>query len=488
MRHAGALRNFASTIRELAQRGHQVHLAFMMRDDEAEGGLLQQLIAESPSITFERVKTRPHRWTALARTVRGAADYTRYLQPEFADARPLRKRATRYVHRLVRREIDRRVRSGPASAASVLGTLRRVDAMIPSDPEVRRFVARARPDVLLVTPLVDFASDQVEYLKAAQALGIRSALCVHSWDNLTNKGLIHATPDRVFVWNGAQQREAVALHGIDAGRVVATGAPVFDEWFDRRPTTTREAFCARIGLRADRPFFLYLCSSRFIAATEAAFLVKWIAAIRAADDAGVREAGILIRPHPRTTLADPPRGDWSQFPDVAVWPRQGANPVDAPSKGDYFDSMYHAVAAIGINTTAQIEAGIVGRPVYTIRAPEFSGTQEGSLHFHYLLKDSGGLVRFDKSLDAHTRSLAEALHPAPERATKLRQFVEGFVRPHGLHTRATQQLADAIEALAHDPPAPPAVVEIRHRLWRAALLPLAIAARWLTPAARGSGG
>jgi predicted glycosyltransferase len=42
MRHAGALRNFASTIRELSRRGHHVHLAFMIRDEEAEAGLLQQ--------------------------------------------------------------------------------------------------------------------------------------------------------------------------------------------------------------------------------------------------------------------------------------------------------------------------------------------------------------------------------------------------------------------------------------------------------------
>jgi hypothetical protein len=92
-----------------------------------------------------------------------------------------------------------------------------------------------------------------------------------------------------------------------------------------------------------------------------------------------------------------------------VWPRAGANPVDAASKSDYFDSIFHAAAAIGINTTAQIEAGIIGRPVYSIRAPQFSGTQEGSLHFQYLLKESGGLVRLDQDLDAHTRALADAL-------------------------------------------------------------------------------
>ena len=69
--------------------------------------------------------------------------------------------------------------------------------------------------MLLVTPLVDIGSDQVDYVKAAQRLGIRSALPVLSWDNLTNKGLIRVQPDRVYVWNEAQKAEAVAMHDAD---------------------------------------------------------------------------------------------------------------------------------------------------------------------------------------------------------------------------------------------------------------------------------
>jgi hypothetical protein len=57
-----------------------------------------------------------------------------------------------------------------------------------------------------------------------------------------------------------------------------------------------------------------------------------------------------------------------------------------------------------------------------------------------------------------------------------------------LGTRATQQLADAIEALALETPVPPPAVAVRDRLRRAALFPLAIAARWAQPAVRGSGG
>ena len=43
MRHPGALRNFASTIRGLADRGHEIHLAFVMQDKLGDGRLLWEL-------------------------------------------------------------------------------------------------------------------------------------------------------------------------------------------------------------------------------------------------------------------------------------------------------------------------------------------------------------------------------------------------------------------------------------------------------------
>ena len=45
MRHAGALRNFASTIRRLAERGHHLHLAFVMPDKFGAESLVWDLTA-----------------------------------------------------------------------------------------------------------------------------------------------------------------------------------------------------------------------------------------------------------------------------------------------------------------------------------------------------------------------------------------------------------------------------------------------------------
>ena len=58
---------------------------------------------------------------------------------------------------------------------------------------------------------------------------------------------------------------------------------------------------------------------------------------------------------------------------------------------------------LGVNTSAMIEAAILGRPVLSVLAPEFAATQEGTVHFHYLLPEtvaSCGLRRASTSTSA----------------------------------------------------------------------------------------
>ena len=475
MRHSGALRNFASTISELARRGHHVHLVFMMQDKLGDGRMLWELSNDHANVTYSELgKKTPWRfWLGLARGVRSASDYVRYGTPEYAHAHALRDRAAERVPAILRGFLRLPVVRSRAGLAAVSGTLNVIERAIPTDRWVADLIAGQKPDAVLVTPLVDIGSDQVEYIKAAKALGIRSGLCVHSWDNLTNKGLIRIIPDRVFVWNETQKREAVTMHGARPDQVVATGATVYDQWFARRPSTTREEFCRKVGLSADKPFLLYLCSSQFIAPDESQFIDTWVRAVRSAPDPRVRQLGILIRPHPEN-VQPWQRFDFSELEDTVLWPRGGANPVDQASKNDYFDSMYHSVAAVGINTSAQIESGIVGHPVFSVRVPEYAGTQEGTLHFHYLLSESGGLLHMAGSLDEHVRDLTRAIDRTEEDDRRLRNFVEGFVRPMGLDRPATPILADAIEELAGMPKPAPERAGIGLLLVRLVLYPIGL--------------
>ena len=148
-------------------------------------------------------------------------------------------------------------------------------------------------------------------------------------------------------------------------------------------------FRRRVGLTTDVPLLLYVCSSKFIAPDEPAFVERWLRALRACGDERLRAACVLIRPHP-TTGGDWERSRLADLPDVAVWPRRGEVHVDAAEDSAFFDSIYHSRAVVGVNTSALIETAIVGRPVFTVLDADFAATQEGTLHFHYLLRENGG--------------------------------------------------------------------------------------------------
>jgi len=79
----------------------------------------------------------------------------------------------------------------------------------------------------------------------AKSLGIPVGMLLYSWDNLSTKGCLHQPPDRMFVWNELQRREALSLHGFPEDRVVIAGAPRFDAFFELRPETRREEFYRR---------------------------------------------------------------------------------------------------------------------------------------------------------------------------------------------------------------------------------------------------
>jgi hypothetical protein len=457
MRHSGYVRNFESTLRLLCDRGHSVQLGFQIAGTHwllDASDVSQQLADQYRRFSRSVIPVREDAWGYAARELRLCLDYLRYLGPEYRDAPKLRERARREVPEQLLRKAERGLLNTAAGRAAAAGWYRWLLRAIPTDPRIDAFLEVNRPDVLAVTPLIEPGAPQAEYLRSARALGIRTAYCVASWDNLTNKGLIHGPVDLVTVWNESMKGEAVALHHIPPERVVVTGAQPFDHWFGWQPSRSREAFCAEVGLPADRPYVLYLCSSKFIAPEEVPFVRSWLGQLRAGGPDAVKRAGVLVRPHPQN--ADQWRGcDLSDLGPAVVWPPAGAAPSDARSRADYFDSIYHSAGVVGINTTAEIESAIVGRPVFSVLSPEFRDTQQGTLHFEHLRGVNGGLLHLGGSVPEHLEQLGAALRTPGASDERGRRFIEAFVRPFGTDSAATPRLVDALEALAQSAaPAP----------------------------------
>lgn len=439
------LRYYDGTLALLAKRGHEVTVA--VNHDRA--GKKFVTLDRLPE-TVRSVGVLPaaaDRWRRVAKGLRGTQDFIRYLDPRFAHATALRQRIKRKVLPPFLHDLDgMAAMSGPVRRAALAG-LALLEEGIPTVPALDALLRSLAPDAVVVTPLVDAASEQVDVVKSARRLRIPVAAGIASWDNLTNKGLLRVTPDQVIVWNRAQALEAVELHGVPGDRMVVTGAQLFDRWFERRPARSADAFAARIGLSAAAPFLVFVGSSGFISegGAEIAFVRTWLQALRASSDPRIRTMQVLVRPHPynarqwaETVLAED---------GVSLWPRGPYDPVEPANRDDFFDTLYYASGVVGINTSALIEAAIVGRPVFSILTPEFAGTQEGTLHFHHLLPEHGGFLQVAASLEQHVDQLAAVLGQPEETARRLQSFVDTFVRPHGRNRPATPLVVDAIERL-----------------------------------------
>ena len=314
------------------------------------------------------------------------------------------------------------------------------EEVLPIEARARAAISASAPDVVLLTPLIDLDSDQVEYVKASRDLRIPIGHCVASWDNLTNKGLIKAIPDRVFVWNEAQKAEAVELHNVPADRVVVTGAQLFDQWFSWAPSRDRRSFCAEIGLNPDRPILLYTASSVFICRSEVGFVTRWLKALRGCSDGNLRDAQVIIRPHPKATktLNQWDSEELKALCGVVVFPRGGHMPLGTQARNDYYDSLYHSAAVVGINTSAMLEAAVVGRRSFTVLLDDIREGQEGMIHFQHLTKD--GFLGVAETLEDHIGQLSAELASRGDHtdgSELTRRFVGSFLRPHGLDQAAT---------------------------------------------------
>ena len=202
MRSTVYVRNFESTLQLLAERGHQVHIVAQPHEYLDHADILGRLCRTYPGITHAEPPERElGPWARFGLQVRRGLDYLRYFNPEYRDAPRLRWRAGLKAPAVAERALWKRCEASPAGRRLLARVLRWCDRGTPIDPELVASVAAQRPDLVLVTPLVEPGSPQAEYLRAARARGVRTGLCVYSWDNLTNKGFIHDPLDVMTVWN-----------------------------------------------------------------------------------------------------------------------------------------------------------------------------------------------------------------------------------------------------------------------------------------------
>ena len=88
MHHLGSFLVYEPVIRELAARGHDVHLVVSRAEGLGWEQTLHAVLADHPTVTWSWLSPSPVSsgiWFELAKTIRVFAGYLRYFEDEYAE-------------------------------------------------------------------------------------------------------------------------------------------------------------------------------------------------------------------------------------------------------------------------------------------------------------------------------------------------------------------------------------------------------------------
>lgn len=448
------LRHFEGPLREAQKRGFEVVFLFenhrggpstrVSRREEDFG-----ILAKPATVLEIRASDKRIAWLGLMKGVRACGYAQFYLQESFDDATFLRARSWKATDPWFRSWIPK-TRSEPIKLAIAKQAMRLVEAMAPVDPVIYETLADLKPDLALITPLIFRNTHwQLDYLKVCRGLGTPIVHPVFSWDNLSTKGTYLARPDRIWVWNQTQVSELQDLHGIPRDQVDVVGAYRFDGFRTLQAREDRKSLCSRFDFDPARKIVLFLGSSPLCAPEEDKFFSEWLRGLRGASDRTLAEANILVRPHPRNEaswagkderqLSDP-LGRTRVQPLESLQRLDGIHHIEAQ---ELFDTIHAADVVVGINTSAMLEASLLGKPVHCPGKDLDGGGQGGTFHFRHLADSKQGLLHLADGLPDHYQRLSSSLREAgPDPRTE--SFVRHFLFPFG--EPASSRFVDLLEA------------------------------------------
>lgn len=437
-----------SILRDLCKRSHCVDL--LVDEGWSKNGTteaISSLLGELPTLTLGWSLRRHDFWEGFLSVTREWRTYASYVR-RCDQSTFYRDRWQSYLPSKLKWLIGFDFFRQFLTSAGVVKVLEWAEKSIGPDRNIKKWVAKKNPDLLVGSPLNMRFSDDLEYIKAARSLGIPTAGIVLSWDNLTTKGLFHVKPDSLFVWNHSHEKEAVNFHGFPKERVIVSGAPFFDKWFDferRLNSNGEQGFYEKTRLSPAEPFILYLGSSANIIADESSVIRDLIETLRESQNPCLRKMRILVRPHPANWRSIAALGS---DPRLAVYPSfpfryENKPPEDPEDLRDFYFSMVNSVAVVGINTSGMIDAIACNRPTIGFIEKGCELTQTKAQHFKVLLEH--GTLSIATSGKECIAIVEELLKGCDKKEKERSAFVEKFIRPLGVWRSAGEVIAEGLE-------------------------------------------
>jgi hypothetical protein len=205
----------------------------------------------------------------------------------------------------------------------------------------------------------------------ARRKGIKTLANVLSWDNTSTKTLMDISCHYTTVWSEEMQKEFVQQFPHIKTKVVVSGCPLFDIYFNKSLAEDRKTFLREIGLDPGKPYILYTTNTPSAMEDESVIVARYWEALQASQLAG--KVGMLVRLHPKESFEKYRSLATAGYTDLAVttaarsyWDRSDRW---LPNKADMrllLNSMLHAAVSVNIASTMSLESFALGLPTINV--------------------------------------------------------------------------------------------------------------------------
>lgn len=323
-----------------------------------------------------------------------------------------------------------------------------------SYPALAKILDEVKPDLVTYS---NMRVGQMDCLREARRRGIPILLDGISWDNPTSKGAMLLIPDHVFVWSERMQQEMVHIHSMAPERVHITGGMCWDD--HARPTvnTTREEFCAQLGIPPTHRIFLYALARPKTVLCQLDF-IRIICRLFEEDQIGV-PCHLVARVNPVDMHAFE-KGDLDhpcltlQSPSGTLDRKTGKWKADKNNLSTLSTTLTHCDVIVTVQSSMIIDASFYGKPVVNlgydagIERPFYESVERVFRFTHaksVLEFDPTYIVKNEPELLA---ALAKGLESPADKHPQQRRFLEAVCGPlDGLsYQRWAQAVAELVPA------------------------------------------
>ena len=254
--------------------------------------------------------------------------------------------------------------------------------------DIDSWLEEITPDLVLVTPLNLRFSGETDLVKSLLKMKIPYCVLTLTWDNLSTKGIFQFQPEKLLVWNKEQSEDAKNLHGLPAEKIVICGAPFFDKWknftqINKKSKLTNHRTKSTSTLR-----IVYLGSSANIIKDETQLIETIRNQLNQSSVYAVRNSKLYVRYHP----ANWQQGSNLNHQGIEIPASMGTLPSAQNEIEEFAALLLNSHCCIGVNTSAMIDAVLLGKVVFSPLISKSRLKQAKSLHYQRMVSTGAVVV------------------------------------------------------------------------------------------------